>query len=152
MHQSCALNLPLRTSDGRFVLLRALGGGAAAQVFEAHDMTREERVALKVLQTRAWDNAVSAPGSLDAVAAEWRTYERLGAADGGSGGADPASAHGVPRAFNHGVLHMRGFSLLHCCLIYSKNKLTHDHSCIHLMQAPSRLMKAARAVPAPSPS
>ncbi|KIY97808.1 hypothetical protein MNEG_10154 [Monoraphidium neglectum] len=108
--QQPLLAVPQRSADGRFDVLRVLGGGSAAQVYEAVDMHSGEAVALKIL---APDHA--APGSCGvaagalAAAAEFDSYQALGATahgDPGSCAADLASAaaHGIPFAYQHGVL------------------------------------------------
>ncbi|GBF94073.1 hypothetical protein Rsub_07341 [Raphidocelis subcapitata] len=109
-----SLALPHTTADGRFVLLRALGAGAAARVFQAVDPRSGQQVALKVFHRHA---SSGAGGS--AASSEFAAYRALGAvrpresnssggSDGGSDGGSEAEQHGIPAAYEHGLLALDG--------------------------------------------
>jgi hypothetical protein len=113
-HQD-APSLPHTTADGRFVLLRTLGAGAAASVYEATDAGSGQQVALKVFH-RPVGAALHASGGRGGdgdsgggggATSEFSVYRALGAVRPGGGGSigtstSQAEEHGIPAAYEHG--------------------------------------------------
>ena len=99
------LSLPYATACGRFTLLRLLGAGAAAEVYEAVDTTDGRAVALKAFRP-LFSMQQSAVRPEDAAAVEFGAYMALGAAGPRSacvgGGSTLPASHGILHAYSHG--------------------------------------------------
>lgn len=92
------LALPRVSACARWQLLRVLGEGACAVVYEAVDTARHKLVALKL-----YYSACGGPHAATAAAdAEWEAYESLGAAGVEAESSDAGRSAGIPRAYAHG--------------------------------------------------